>query len=240
MSSAYVQTPFSGPKPKSPFAPLANPLTTGIVAAKMEIYNQNFDDMPEAIKAEAIILLLETLPPIKEIREYLAQQSRVMQPSLRNWKERITPAALGLLRWIIASNRSCIVQVERCPGQDADDSSIRLDEKCSNVPKDWLQFRFAQGAPDKEQRFLKALKEEKLSLSDRYPTVFAFHGSPMPNWHSIIRHGLDFKDTAHGRAFGHGVYHALDQGISNSYAGSWPVQLLPTPSLKFLLMIGCF
>jgi ubiquitin-conjugating enzyme E2 Q len=124
---------------------------------------------------------------------------------------------LGLLRWIIASNRSCIVQVDKCPGQEATDPSIRLEQKCSNVSDNWVQFRFAQGAPDKEQRFLNALRTEKQNLDPRYPTLFAFHGSPLGNWHSIIRHGLDFNDTLHGRAYGHGVYHALDQSTSIGY-----------------------
>lgn len=206
----------------------------------MAIYNQNFDDMNEKSKAEAIVLLLETLPPIKEIQDYLVQQSRNTEPSLRSWKERISPAALGLLRWIIASNRSCIVQVGKCPGQETNDSSVRPNEMCSNVSKEWVQFRFAQGAPDKEQRFLDALKHEQANLNKLYPTVFAFHGSAVPNWHSIIRHGLDFKDTINGRAYGNGVYHALEQITSSSYAAAWPVPLLPLLFITSLLMVGFY
>jgi len=47
----------------------------------------------------------------------------------------------------------------------------------------------------------------------------AFHGSPLKNWHSIIRHGLWFKHIAHGRSCGNGVYLAKDGSISmGSYA----------------------
>lgn len=53
-------------------------------------------------------------------------------------------------------------------------------------------------------------------LSD--PSLFAFHGSPLANWHSIIREGLHFKETAHGRAFGHGCYHSLDLNTSIGYS----------------------
>ena len=204
----------------SPFTPATTPPPSAIIAAKVAVYSHNFDDMDNSKKGQAIVLLLETLPPIKEIRAYLVQQSRVAEPNLRSWKDRITPAALGLLRWIIASNRSCIVQVEKCPGQEEGESPIRLREKCSNVAKDWVQFRFAQGAPDKEQRFLQSLKDEQSQLSEKYPTLFAFHGSALNNWHSIIRHGLDFKEVANGRAFGNGVYHALEQSVSCGYAGS--------------------
>ncbi|KIN03673.1 hypothetical protein OIDMADRAFT_158409 [Oidiodendron maius Zn] len=237
LSELYSQNSALITGTESPFTPATTPAPNTLLAAKLAVYDQNFDDMDNHMKAEAIILLLDTLPSIKEIREYLVQQSRVTEPDLRRWKERITPAALGLLRWIIASNRSCIVQVEKCPGQEDNESSIRPNEKCSNVPTDWVQFRFAQGAPDKEQRFLKSLKEEQSNLNEIYPTLFAFHGSPVPNWHSIIRHGLDFKETLHGRAFGHGVYHALEQNVSSGYAGSTPVYW-PQSDLKIGAMMS--
>jgi ubiquitin-conjugating enzyme E2 Q len=187
----------------------------------MVIYDQNFDEMSDVKKAETIVALLNTLPSITDMRQFLLKQTRTSESNLRAWKERISPAALGLLRWIIASNRSCIVQVDRCPGQEGDDadvSKIRFDQKCSNVDANWLQFRFAQGSPDKEQRFLNALRAQQGNFDNKYPTMFAFHGSPIQNWHSIIRHGLDFKDTMHGRAYGHGVYHAMDQQTSVGYA----------------------
>lgn len=191
--------------------------------AKIAVYNQNFDDMNDADKSETIVTLLQTLPSVKEMGAYLTQQSRFSEPSLKAWKERVSPAALGILRWIIASNRSCIVQVDRCPGQEDTDAAmakVRLDQRVSNISANWVQFRFAQGSPDKEQRFYNALKSQQESneINARYPTIWAWHGSPLQNWHSIIRSGLDFKETLHGRAFGHGVYHAMDQNISTGYA----------------------
>ena len=177
--------------------------------------------MDDLKKADTIVMLLELLPPIKEMRSYLVQQSRFSEPNLRVWKERISPAALGLLRWIIASNRSCIVQVDKCPGQDDTDvtvAKIKLDQRVSGISPNWVQFRFAQGSPDKEQRFLNALEAQQNNFDAKYPTLFAWHGSPLANWHSIIRSGLDFKETLHGRAFGHGVYHATDQRVSTNYS----------------------
>lgn len=228
-NSIYARNPTPTSTSQSPFTPTTNPPPSVIIAANLSVYNKNFDDMENAVKAEAIVLLLETLPSVKDIRTYLVQQSRVTEPNLRSWKERITPAALGLLRWIIASNRSCIVQVDRCPGQEETETSTRIYEKCSNVPNNWVQFHFAQGAPDKEQRFLQSLKDEQASLNKKYPTLFAFHGSPAHNWHSIIRHGLDFKEVLNGRAYGHGVYHSLEQVTSNGYSMSSSVRVFPTP-----------
>lgn len=187
----------------------------------MSCYHSNFDEMLDTEKAETIVMALETLPSVAEMRTFLIDQSRSSEPNLKAWKDRISPASLGILRWIVASNRSCIVQVDKCPGQtDADVAAakIRLNQRVSNVSESWVQFRFAQGSPDKEQKFLNALKTQQANFDARYPTMFAFHGSPLHNWHSIIRHGLDFKEVAHGRAYGNGVYHSQDQNISVGYA----------------------
>ena len=87
--------------------------------------------------------------------------------------------------------------------------------------QDYMQFRFAMGAPDKEQRFITEMRKTTERLSLAHPTIFAWHGSPLHNWHMIIREGLHFKNTDHGRAFGHGVYHALDAVTSTGYSGMY-------------------
>ncbi|KAL9044138.1 MAG: hypothetical protein Q9214_002702 [Letrouitia sp. 1 TL-2023] len=175
------------------------------------VYNQNFDDLNKFEKQSSVCLLLETLPSVAEMKDYLQSDSGKTR-SLHTWSDRISPAALGVLRWIIASNRSCIVQVDRVEG-----GSHAPEERVSGMP-DWMQFRFAQGAPDKEQRFIQSV--QKVTGGSTYPTLFAWHGSPLYNWHSIVREGLHFQDTAHGRSFGHGVYHATNVQTSLGYTGS--------------------
>jgi ubiquitin-conjugating enzyme E2 Q len=207
--------------PRSIHTPVTTPPARQFTDVEVALYDHNFDDMTDPAKAQLIVMLLETLPTLRDMRTYLLQQQRVAEPNLRAWKDQVSPAALGLLRWIVASNRSCIVQVDSIPGQDGfeiPEAKIRLDQRISNVASTYVQFRFAQGAPDKEQRFLNALKENRDKLNTLHPTLFAWHGSPLQNWHSIIRSGLDFKETLHGRAFGHGVYHAMDQHTSVGYA----------------------
>jgi ubiquitin-conjugating enzyme E2 Q len=183
------------------------------VPKRLTIYNQNFDELDDHMKAHSIVLLLETIPSITEMVTYLKQQKSVSEPSLETWSDRMSPAARSLLRWIIASNRSFIVQVD-------DDRSVmdsKRDQKVTNM-SGWVQFRFAQGSPDKEHRFHQALEDTKeRRKSNPCPTIFAWHGSGLQNWHSIIRSGLDFKETLHGRAFGHGCYHSLDHNTSLGY-----------------------
>lgn len=191
----------------------------GLCSAVLQLYNQNFDELSQALKYESIVILLGTLPSILQMGCFLRERQRTSQPFLRQWVERISPAALGLLRWIVASNRSCIVQIDKYPGQSNLDPSIKADQKVSNM-EGWAQFRFAQGAPDKEYRFRKALEDVRKRQNLTYPTIFAWHGSALSNWHSIIRTGLDFKETINGRSYGHGVYHAFDYRTSVGYSNN--------------------
>ncbi|KFY23693.1 hypothetical protein V493_05675 [Pseudogymnoascus sp. VKM F-4281 (FW-2241)] len=190
------------------------------VRVKLGVFQMKFDDLPTAQKDATILALLRNMPSINEMRAYIQIMKVTGEPSFRNWTDRLCPAALGLLRWIVSSNLSCIVQVDRYPGQPETDSlsnsASRLDQKVTNLDG-WMQFRFAQGAPDKEQKFHRALSIKKHSISEEFPTLFAWHGSAVHNWHSIIRNGLDFSQIANGRAFGNGCYHSSNFMTSSGY-----------------------
>ncbi|KAI0799928.1 hypothetical protein GGR55DRAFT_692564 [Xylaria sp. FL0064] len=168
-------------------------------------------------KAFLLILLLSTLPSVAEMRSYLmADQYR----QLSRWN-RIPSESMKLLRWIIASNRSFIVQLENPPEANAKSSGVKVNspdrarEKIEGIDG-WIQFRFAQGSPEKEALFLNALQE----VENPYRTILAWHGSPVGNWHSIIREGLNFNVTANGRAYGDGVYFSRSFDYSLGYSGA--------------------
>ena len=174
------------------------------------VYDQNFDDLDDYEKQSSICTLLETLPSVSQMGDHLRSKGG-QDTSLRQWAERISPAALGVLRWIIASNRSCIIQVDSLEG-----SNPKSEERVSGMPG-WMQFRFAQGAPDKEQRFVTSIRHT--TPNAKHPTIFAWHGSPLHNWHGIVREGLHFEKADHGRAYGDGVYHSLQAMTSVGYSG---------------------
>ncbi|KAF2493350.1 hypothetical protein BU16DRAFT_465013 [Lophium mytilinum] len=192
-------------------------------------YNQNFDELHEFYKRQAIYSLLDCLPSVADMRLYLLRKA---QSGLNTWVDRISPAALGILRWIIASNRACIMQVD----YSTDPKGKKGEERLYGMAG-YTQFRFAMGAPDKERRFITAVRSTSDRLKLKYPTMFAWHGSPLQNWHSIIREGLHFNHTAHGRAYGHGVYHSLEYNTSMGYCGygytttsAWPLSELKVSS----------
>lgn len=193
------------------------------IRVRMAVFQMKFDDLSVSQKDSTILSLLRNMPSINEMRTYLQATKGSGEPNFRNWTDRLCPAALGLLRWIVASNLSCIVQVDRYPAQSEADTlnknASRLEQKVTNLDG-WFQFRFAQGAPDKEQKFHKALSDKKNTLSQEFPTLFAWHGSAVHNWHSIIRSGLDFNQVINGRAFGNGCYHSQVFQTSLSYCNS--------------------
>ncbi|KAK6537684.1 hypothetical protein TWF694_011858 [Orbilia ellipsospora] len=205
------------------------------------VYRSNFDELSDQVKRNSIIQMLDTLPSVNEMREWLVLNTKIGEEiSLKSWKNRISPSALLLLRWIVASNRSCIVQIDQTPDdpveanlaetppdvaaiveETRDKKKAIIGEERVHGMDGWIQFRFAMGAPDKEQRFVNEVRTAVEGNGLQFPTLFAFHGSPLQNWHSIIREGLHFRETAHGRAYGHGVYHSLDASVSLGYTNTY-------------------
>ena len=171
-------------------------------------YRAKFDDLDNLQKNQAIMALLDTLPDVLLMKSFITSGPRPEHnKSLASWIDRICPSALYVLRWIVASNQSCIV---------CDDDP---DHQVTGMGNH-MQFRLAQGSPDKESRFIQAVKS---SSQGQFPTFFAWHGSPVSNWHSILRQGLNFDQILHGRAHGNGVYMARSINESQGYTGSPPL-----------------
>lgn len=224
--ASSTSTPATTPKPIQP----------GLTEAKIYVYNQSFDELPDTQKQQSIVNLLDTLPTIQEMKAYLVQKQHSQDPTLKNWRDRLSESTLNLLRWIIASNRSCIMQVDRTsspqsrnmlnkfsrtPAASDSSTSVASTEERVSGMGNWMQFRFAQGAPDKEQRFIDCVKEVAARTGKSHPTLFAWHGSPLANWHSIVRQGLNYNETLHGRAYGNGVYMSPHCGTSISYSNMY-------------------
>ncbi|GJC85731.1 ubiquitin-conjugating enzyme E2Q-like protein CG4502 [Colletotrichum liriopes] len=189
--------------------------------AELLLYEYDLDDLEPHYQREALMVLVQTIPSIRTLRDHLMSH----QGSSLSECSKISRSALALLRWIVASNRSFIVQIDQPADLDIGGIAAtenRQHERFDGMTDEWMQFRFAQGSPEKENRFKEELEKQR---THRYPTIFAWHGSQLGNWHSIIRTGLDFKDTLNGRAYGHGVYFARDfttsQGYSRTGTSSW-------------------
>lgn len=205
-------------------------------------YDVEFDTLDDGEKSIAMQHVLNTLPPIDQIREHLSRHPNI---TLRTCED-VSPAAGSLLRWIVSSNRSCINEIGTIDhdliiapdGQEQRGApywTIKEKRKKEYIAgmNGYIQFRFSQGSPDKELRFNKALQEvAQLKDLSQFPTIFAWHGSDVGNWHSILRTGLDFKDVKIGRAYGDGVYFSPNFNTSTGYASASRPSQWPNSKLK--------
>lgn len=186
--------------------------TTPTIDVEIFHYDVDMDDLSDKDKCLAMRYLLDTLPRISELRGFLLARPGAR---LRSY-ERLSPASYALLSWIVSSNRSYIHKVS-----DGLEGASTPEPGCIPCMNGWIQFRFSQGSPDAEARFQSALREvaQRKDLS-QHPTIFAWHGSNVVNWHSILRSGLDFKDISSGRAFGNGVYFSTNFDTSAGYTAA--------------------
>lgn len=193
-------------------------------------YKHDVDTLPEAERSTALNMILRGIPSVLHMRAYLLNNPT---QGFAAWG-RIDKNSLILLQWIISSNRSLILQDDAVPHvipkthlpdeppDEAAEPAPPNPNKVQGLPPQWMQFRFLQGTPEREGLFMKELMAVSESETDqaKFPTIFAWHGSPLCNWHSIIRTGLDFNNVQHGRSYGNGVYMSNDFGTSLGYSSN--------------------
>ncbi|XP_040198973.1 protein mono-ADP-ribosyltransferase PARP6 isoform X5 [Rana temporaria] len=146
--------------------------------------------------------LQKALDSVMSIREMTQVNLRVgSYLEIKKQMDRLDPLAHPLLQWIISSNRSHIVKLP-----------LSRQLKFMHTSH---QFLLLSSPPAKEARFRTAKK--------LYGSTFAFHGSHIENWHSILRNGLVnasyTKLQLHGAAYGKGIYLSPISSISFGYSG---------------------
>ena len=144
-----------------------------------------------------ICKLINLLPGVDELVEF-AKTTDGLQEALRIIDHRL----LKLLRWIILSNTAHLKQL------------VRQEEMIVGLNKRWHQFKMTISNPTKEATFQR--HKEKFNKK----SLFAFHGTSLANFHSILRTGLNFDKVQHGRSYGNGIYHAYHSGTSIGYTAN--------------------
>ncbi|XP_048014383.1 protein mono-ADP-ribosyltransferase PARP6 isoform X3 [Megalobrama amblycephala] len=155
------------------------------------------EDVATGAEKRSYERLQRALDSITSIRE-ITQGPYV---EIKKQMDKMDPLAHPLLQWIISSNRSHIVKLP---------SSRQLKFMHTSH-----QFLLLSSPPAKEARFRTARK--------LHGSTFAFHGSHIENWHSILRNGLVnasyTKLQLHGAAYGKGIYLSPISSISFGYSG---------------------
>eukprot|EP00924_Labyrinthula_sp_SR-Ha-C_P014174 augustus_masked-scaffold_72-processed-gene-0.3-mRNA-1 protein AED:1.00 eAED:1.00 QI:0/-1/0/0/-1/1/1/0/1193 len=126
------------------------------------------------------------------------------------------PLVFMLIRWVLQSNPTSIRLVKKkqypkfLPKLTSANSSFTLSD-----PK--VHLLQVQSTQEKELTFQK--------LKKKYGSFWAFHGSNLRNWHSIIRTGLrnysNTKMMTAGAAYGAGIYLSPDINIPLGYSGGY-------------------
>ena len=164
-------------------------------------FSENFSPVQEAearktIKADYMTKLREEMVEVEEIELYVIGVKTLDCPWL-----------LSTLNWIVdvESVRLDSPSYER-------EVKLNFPELCS-LRGVWLKLK-----PDVSTYF----EIEK----SRHSSFLALHGSPIWNWHNIIKTGLKnmsgTKFQAHGAVHGNGIYSTLDYAIAVSHCDIVP------------------
>ncbi|KAJ8778434.1 hypothetical protein J1605_013621 [Eschrichtius robustus] len=141
--------------------------------------------------------VMKALDSITSIRE----MTQAPYLEIKKQMDKQDPLAHPLLQWVISSNRSHIVKLP-----------VNRQLKFMHTPH---QFLLLSSPPAKESNFRAAKK--------LFGSTFAFHGSHIENWHSILRNGLVVASNTrlqlHGAMYGSGIYLSPMSSISFGYSG---------------------
>lgn len=175
--------------------------------------------LPDYLRLETI---LSKLP---HVRTMIAS---VHAGTLRRDLDSIDPLCYPLLSWIISSNRAHL----RALDGEGDQVRVGSQGTLTGSNKTWRQFVMLMSSPEKEEEFQREKARVRKEMKGK-GELYAWHGSRLENWHSIIRSNLNFNKVTNGRAYGNGVYMAIDATTSYGYCQSsnggrraWPQSCL--------------
>ncbi|KAG8456648.1 hypothetical protein GDO86_002432, partial [Hymenochirus boettgeri] len=141
--------------------------------------------------------VMKALDSITSIRE----MTQAPYLEIKKQMDKQDPLAHPLLQWVVSSNRSHIVKL-----------TVNRQLKFMHTAH---QFLLLSSPPAKESNFRAAKK--------LFGSTFAFHGSHIENWHSILRNGLVVASNTrlqlHGAMYGSGIYLSPLSSISFGYSG---------------------
>uniref|UniRef100_A0A7M4FK46 Poly [ADP-ribose] polymerase n=1 Tax=Crocodylus porosus TaxID=8502 RepID=A0A7M4FK46_CROPO len=161
------------------------------------VMNEAADEIATGAQKKNYDRVMRALDSITSIRE----MTQAPYLEIKKQMDKQDPLAHPLLQWVISSNRSHIVKLP-----------VNRQLKFMHTPH---QFLLLSSPPAKESNFRAA--------KNLYGSTFAFHGSHIENWHSILRNGLVVASNTrlqlHGAMFGIGIYLSPLSSISFGYSG---------------------
>eukprot|EP00027_Filamoeba_sp_ATCC50430_P008536 CAMPEP_0168541892 /NCGR_PEP_ID=MMETSP0413-20121227/1057_1 /TAXON_ID=136452 /ORGANISM="Filamoeba nolandi, Strain NC-AS-23-1" /LENGTH=414 /DNA_ID=CAMNT_0008571733 /DNA_START=136 /DNA_END=1380 /DNA_ORIENTATION=- len=159
--------------------------------------------------------VLNSLPSVAEMA-YSNNLRQLLATTCKHAGYHDDQLSYRLLRFLLGSNNTHLVR-------------LGADEQIEEMGTPF-QYKILCSTPEHEKRFQE--------LKAQYGSTFFFHGSPLQNWHSIMRNGLRNK-MCHVP----GIYMAPDSSISVGYmrigSGSGWSKSLFGPNISCLCMVEC-
>ena len=138
---------------------------------------------------------------VEKAMGFVVQELKSLPAVLKERLDSLNPHSFPLLQWVLASNRCHIVKLP--------------PERQIKSMGTTHQFLLLSAPPAKEAAFRKLKQKNK--------STYAFHGSRLENWHSIMRNGLlnasGTKFQLNGAAYGSGIYLSPHASVSFGYSG---------------------
>jgi len=163
-----------------------------IVVFSTAIDTSFLEPAPKDFSKAQMKSIINTLPSINEMITRCHNDMEL--------NELIGNNAMSLLRWILLSNPSQLISL---------DKTQALNDFATSH-----QFLTLLSSPTKEDQFRK--------LKQKHGSMYLFHGSSLDRWHSILRNGLvnatGTKYFKNGSALGPGIYFARASQTSLGYS----------------------
>jgi hypothetical protein len=141
---------------------------------------------------DALAKVVNKIPSIAEMLKHAQSEEKL--------KKFLTDEVYEIVKWILTCQRPALCKIP--------------EKKRIAQMQTEHQYLLMVDSPEKTAKFNKMRKE--------YGSFFAYHGSSMENWSSILRNGLynasNTKFMTTGAAYGAGIYCAPDSGTSLGYA----------------------
>jgi poly [ADP-ribose] polymerase 6/8 len=169
-----------------------------------------FDPFPDAFQDrnnkpnyDAVVSTLNLLPSVEEMKKHCENESQ-----LRAFLDGKGDQVYLLLWWILSCKRIALMK-------------LPTQKQIKELPTTH-QYLMQMDTPAKDKQFAEWRK--------KYGSYFAWHGSGLENWSSIMRKGLmnasNTKLMTTGAAYGPGIYMAPNLSVSLGYArmgaSYWP------------------
>uniref|UniRef100_A0A6C0E9J0 PARP catalytic domain-containing protein n=1 Tax=viral metagenome TaxID=1070528 RepID=A0A6C0E9J0_9ZZZZ len=150
--------------------------------------------------------------------------------------------AYYLVRWILLTCRAHLEVVDPADKEFVEDINIAGKKAANGYQMSSSYnikavFKYISNPPEREQAFCSISKSPNVTKHN------GFHGSPIENWHSILRKSLincsGTDKQLHGAAYGNGIYLAPDFGTSYGYARTNDVVWKPGNLENIRCMVYC-